>query len=49
MPFFLKNAGILVMVYRCACGLDIILRLFCHFFSEVELSHFWGVFFYHSE
>ena len=36
--FFQNFTGVMVMVWRYACGLDIILRYF--FFLQVELSHF---------
>ena len=38
--FFGNFTGVLVMVWRHACSLDIILRLFFVTFSQVELSHF---------
>ena len=41
--FFGNFTGVLVMVWRYACGLDIILRLFFFTFSQVELSHFSGI------
>ena len=37
--FFWNFTGVLAMVWRYACGLDIILRLFLSLFSQVELSH----------
>ena len=41
--FFWNFTGVLVMVLRYACGLDISLRLFFVTFSQVELSHFSGI------
>ena len=41
--FFRISIGVLVMVWRYACGLDIILRLFLLLFLQVELSHFSGI------
>ena len=39
---FLNFACVFVMVWGCACGLDIIVRLFfCHFFHFVNLVIFW--------
>ena len=36
---FWNLAGVLIMVWGCACGLDIIVRLFfCHFFHFVNFS-----------
>ena len=40
--FFWNLTGVGVMVWRYACGLDIILSLFLSLFSQVEHSHFWG-------
>ena len=33
-------AGVFVMVWGCACGLDIVVRLFLSLFPFYELSHF---------
>ena len=41
--FFWNFTGVLVMVWKHACGLDINLRLFLSLFSQVELSHFSGI------
>ena len=38
---FLNFVGVSVMVWRCACGLDIFLRLFLSLFRHFKLSHFW--------
>ena len=37
---FWNFACIFFMVWECACGLDISVRSFCHFFPHCELSHF---------
>ena len=41
--FFLNFTGVLVMVLRYACGLDIFVRLFFLLFLQVELCHFSGI------
>ena len=39
--FFWNLKGAFFMVWRCACGfIIIILRLFCHFFNDVNLDMF---------
>ena len=43
--FFWNFTGVLVMVCRFACGMGIILRLYFVTFSQVELSHFSGIFY----
>ena len=40
---FWNFTGVLVLVWKYACGFDIILRLFLLLFSQVELSHFLGI------
>ena len=42
---FQNFTGVLVMVWRYACSLCIILRLFFVTFSQFELSHFSGIFY----
>ena len=39
-PFFQNFTHVLVMVWTCACGLDFILKLFCHFFHKLNLGIF---------
>ena len=39
-PFW-NFAGVFMMVLGCACGLDIIVRFFYHFFDFVNLIFFW--------
>ena len=41
--FFRNFTGVLVMVRRYSCRLDIIIRLFFVTFLQVELSHFSGI------
>ena len=41
--FFWNFTGVSVMVWKYACGLDIILRLVLSLFSQVEFSHFPGI------
>ena len=47
--FSWNSTGVLVVIWRYACGLGIILRLCFVTFSQVELSHFSGIFYYFRE
>ena len=47
--FFRNFTYVFVMVWRYACGLDIILRFFLSLFPQVELSNFFRHFYYQSE